>query len=433
VYRRDAFTSKPITQHSIAYEKACIVFNLASVLSRQGALQTRENETSRKLACNCFQLAAGTYLFINDNFLHPPSTDMSRDSVLVLSNLMLGQAQECFIEGAVAEQAKKVSPNIVARLYAQVALYYKTALDGMSSSPTIKGSYDKSWTPVISAKERLFMAHANYQLSISCEAKGNYGEMVARLATAEACANAAVKLIGTPSSSAGGPLPALHEIVKDFAAVVTAKHKAAVKDNDVVYHQVVPSQESLPPIEKASLAKPTTMNDTLTPEQLKAIVGNDIFANLVPMSVHETASVYSEHKATLLRRLNELVSRADAELEAAISEYSNPEMVSKAKNRSSGPPGDCAEKAGILRSEEESDPAVQLEVAITEMSARAAEALDAVSMKLDSELSEYEKARVRCQRIQSPYSETGYSRCIPQFVSRALSNAFRMLSYLNEI
>lgn len=45
------------------------------------------------MAYNYFQAAAGLFGYINDNFLHAPSADMSRECIKAISDLMLGQAQ----------------------------------------------------------------------------------------------------------------------------------------------------------------------------------------------------------------------------------------------------------------------------------------------------------------------------------------------------
>ena len=44
-------------------------------------------------------------------------------------------------------------------------------------------------------------------------------------------------------------------------------------------------------------------------------LGSDIFSRLVPMRAYEASSVYSEHKAELLRSINSSVAEKDDELE----------------------------------------------------------------------------------------------------------------------
>jgi hypothetical protein len=46
------------------------------------------------------------FTYINENFLHAPSTDLSRDTVKTLIAIMLAQGQEVFLEKQVADGKK---------------------------------------------------------------------------------------------------------------------------------------------------------------------------------------------------------------------------------------------------------------------------------------------------------------------------------------
>ncbi|KAI7297856.1 BRO1-domain-containing protein, partial [Hortaea werneckii] len=102
----DAFTHKPTSQYSLAYEKASIIFNISAVLSCHAANQNRHEDTGLKTAYHSFQASAGMFTYINENFLHAPSTDLSRETVKTLISIMLAQAQEVFIEKQVFDQKK---------------------------------------------------------------------------------------------------------------------------------------------------------------------------------------------------------------------------------------------------------------------------------------------------------------------------------------
>src|SRR4051795_12973220 len=82
--RFDAFTHKLTSQYSLAFEKASIIFNISAVLSCHAAHQTRSEEAGLKAAYHSFQASAGMFMYINENFLHAPSADLSRDTVQVL-------------------------------------------------------------------------------------------------------------------------------------------------------------------------------------------------------------------------------------------------------------------------------------------------------------------------------------------------------------
>ena len=97
------------------------------------------------MAFNYFQAAAGLFSYINDNFLHAPSLDLSRDSIKVVVDLVLAQAQECFLEKVVMEKKRGV---LVAKLAAQAAHQYTMTLEGMGHA-SLKGQFDKSWIELV--------------------------------------------------------------------------------------------------------------------------------------------------------------------------------------------------------------------------------------------------------------------------------------------
>src|SRR6201994_2434657 len=114
----DAFTHKPTSQYSLAYEKASIIFNISAVLSCHAANQNRHEDVGLKTAYHSFQASAGMFTYINENFLHAPSTDLSRETVKTLISIMLAQGQEVFFEKQLGDLKK---PQLLAKLTAQAA------------------------------------------------------------------------------------------------------------------------------------------------------------------------------------------------------------------------------------------------------------------------------------------------------------------------
>lgn len=139
--RYDAFTHKQTAQYSLAYEKASIIFNISSVLSCHAANQNRSEDLGLKTAYHSFQASAGMFTYINDNFLHAPSTDLSRDTVKTLIHVMLAQAQEVFLEKQIRDD-KKV--GMLAKLAAQAASLYGDAIAGVQENVQ-KGIFEKVW------------------------------------------------------------------------------------------------------------------------------------------------------------------------------------------------------------------------------------------------------------------------------------------------
>lgn len=81
------------------------------------------------------------FTYINENFLHAPSQDLSRETVKTMIQLMLAQAQEVFLEKQVGDQ-KKV--GLLAKLASQAGYLYGQALEGVQENVT-KGIFERVW------------------------------------------------------------------------------------------------------------------------------------------------------------------------------------------------------------------------------------------------------------------------------------------------
>lgn len=81
------------------------------------------------------------FTYINENFLHAPSSDLSRDTVKTLIQVMLAQAQEVFLEKQVTDQ-KKV--GLLAKLSSQAAYLYQQAVEGTQENVN-KAIFEKVW------------------------------------------------------------------------------------------------------------------------------------------------------------------------------------------------------------------------------------------------------------------------------------------------
>ncbi|KAJ3057219.1 bck1-like resistance to osmotic shock [Rhizophlyctis rosea] len=351
----DAFSQKPISQYSIAYEKACTIFNIAATCSSIAALQNRFEPAGLKTAYNYFQAAAGLFAYINDNFLHAPSVDLSRDSIKTLVELMLAQAQECMIEKMVQEKKKGA---LVAKLAAQTAHMYGNVLDGLTND-AVSSQFQKAWVDLVKIKAKHFQAVSYYHKSFALEADGKSGENVAHLTHAEALAKEANSLataftkshssfttaVQTPasssSSSSGQPTAAgaaLLEAAKADLSLITERKNVATKDNDLIYHEAVPNVDTLPAIEKLNTVKPITFAEICTNGQadIPKIIGADIFQRLIPLSVHESSSLYSEEKAKVLRAEQGRVEAANGELQAMMESMNLIPTIDKLKRQIKG-------------------------------------------------------------------------------------------------
>ncbi|KAG0245374.1 bck1-like resistance to osmotic shock, partial [Actinomortierella wolfii] len=411
----DAFTQKGTAQYSLAFEKASTIFNIASVLSAIAVAHNRVNEPEGvKKAFHFFQAAAGVYTYINENFLHAPSIDLSRDTVKMLVSLMLAQAQEVFYEKTVAEKKK---PLLISKLAAQVAWGYQNTLEALADG-VAKGVFEKNWQTLCQIKAKLFTAIAHYNRSLAAEAESKWGEMVSRAQVAEANVKEAEKLAKSFANGfVAGTHPTvtiskenattIHEITKSHLAIISEKKTHAVRDNDMIYHEAVPAEGTLPQLEKLNATKPLPITDLYPPTEMQKIIGADIFQRLIPLSVHESSSLYSEEKAKVVRSETEKCETANQELASALEFMNLPGGLQKFKEGGSGndkasldalavPPTPVLECADFIQAEENGGESIaNLIDRIDKTRARSKEALESASLALDEERSQCEALRAK--------------------------------------
>ncbi|KAL2153350.1 hypothetical protein VTH82DRAFT_4505 [Thermothelomyces myriococcoides] len=317
----DAFTHKATSQFSLAFEKASIIFNISAVLSCHAANQTRSEESGLKHAYHSFQAAAGMFTYINENFLHAPSVDLSRDTIKTLINIMLAQAQEVFLEKQIADRQKI---GLLAKLASQAATLYGQALEGVQENVT-KAVFEKVWLLTVQAKFNLMTSLAQYYQALADDDANSHGMAVGRLQVAESHAREAHKAANSfpstvpPNSNLTAESgAALAEITKRHLVAVQQKLKELTKDNDFIYHQPVPDASGVPPVAKLPAAKPIPVSELYAGQDIQRITGPDLFAKIVPLSVTESASLYDEEKAKLVRAETERVDAANSEMAASL-------------------------------------------------------------------------------------------------------------------
>ncbi|CAG8611923.1 5826_t:CDS:2, partial [Paraglomus occultum] len=406
----DAFTLKTTSQFSLAYEKASTIFNIAAVLSAIAASQNRFESDGLKHSSTYFQASAGMYAYINDNFLHAPSTDLSREVVKLLSQLMLTQAQECFLEKSIG--AKKTSSVLIAKLAAQAGWSYGNIVENMTEFVN-KSIFDKSWLSVCQIKHKYISSVSQYQKALACEAELQYGECVARLNVADTLAKEATKLANSfvssfsPSSTQTlmpDAASSLQELTKANAALIAEKKKSATHDNDIIYNDAVPQESVLTPIDKINAVKPISIQELYNANEIKKVIGPDMFQRLIPYSVHESASLYSEEKAKIVRGETERCDSANTELETSLIDMKLPGMLEKFKSTGSTksldelatPTPEVCEWADRVRDEEINKiPINVLQSTVEDLKNKVTQMLDEISHILDAEQRACEEMRVK--------------------------------------
>ncbi|CAO2652837.1 Nn.00g022480.m01.CDS01 [Neocucurbitaria sp. VM-36] len=326
----DAFTHKPTAQYSLAYEKASIIFNISAVLSCHAAHQNRHEDVGLKTSYHSFQASAGMFTYINENFLHAPSTDLSRETVKTLIAIMLAQAQEVFLEKQIAD-GKKV--GLLAKLASQATFLYTQATEGAQENVT-NAIFEKVWLLVCQIKSHYMASLAQYYQALADDDANSHGVAICRLQVAEAHAKDANRAANAfPSNTpANSNLTTetgvtLAEMTKKHLANVQEKLAELSKDNDFIYHQGVPNEAALTPVPKLPAAKAIPVSELYQGQDIQRIIGPDIFQKIVPLAVTESASLYDEEKAKLIRAESERVEVANDEMAASLDYLKLPDSL----------------------------------------------------------------------------------------------------------
>ncbi|TFK85853.1 BRO1-domain-containing protein [Polyporus arcularius HHB13444] len=430
---RDAFTNKLTTQTSIAFEKASIIFQIAATHSAIAASQNRSDPEGLKRAFYYFRTTAGMLTYINDNFLHAPSTDLSREVIKFLVGVILAQATEVFFEKCTDE---KKSNALVAKIAAQTAFMY-TSLSEEVKEFMGKGIFDRNWVTVVQAKAKYFTSVSQYYRGLADSAAGKHGDALVRYTVAEAAAKEANRTASSFASlfvtqmspnlppDAG---PALQELTKAHLALVSDRKSEAQRENDLIYNAVLPTPETLPQIDKAAVATPITIQEVYASPDVQKVIGVDLFIRLIPLSVHESASVYSEEKAKLVRGEVEKADNAEVEVKSALESMGIKEGLVRYKAIAEGGMGGEAElpvevrrwKEDIaLMEERESVEGIMAE--LTRMKETVRRELEGVSRDLDSESRECEAMRVKYDHLWTQAPSAALTKTLRQDLKSHLS------------
>jgi len=174
-------------------------------------------------------------------------------------------------------------------------------------------------------KANLMNSMAQYYQALADEDANSYGIAVSRLQIAENLAKEANKIASNfpssvpPSSNLTADTGSLlAEMTKRHLSTVQAKLADLARDNDFIYHQTVPAEASVPAVSKLPASKPIPVSELYAGQDIQRITGPDLFAKIVPFAVTESASLYDEEKAKLVRAETERVDTANGEMAASL-------------------------------------------------------------------------------------------------------------------
>lgn len=178
---------------------------------------------------------------------------------------------------------------------------------------------------LLQIKQNFMDSLSQHLQALADSENGNYGLAIARLHLAEDLAEGALRTSrsfpnspSTTSNLSQDTGPALVQITKRHLSQLQEKLTELIKDNDFIYHQNVPAETSIPIIPKMPAAKAIPVQELYAGSDINRIIGPDIFQKIVPMSVTESASLYDEEKAKVVRAETEKCDLANAEMVAAL-------------------------------------------------------------------------------------------------------------------
>lgn len=351
----DAFS--PVTlheQYALPFEKASTLFNLASLMSKSACKNyiasqrsTGGEETTFKDAIHLMQQAAGVFKFLGENFLNGPSNDLKAPTIDFLANLCLAQSQEMFNLKVIDGDLEQKKNNLIARLCASTAKYYDdcfTVVDhlltpegsaainndstfalenGISNStssdeepqdseydpdknvlPDIKvaAHLDMFWVHTIQVKALYYKSLTYYFQALHLESGNKFGEAIAYLTKSSALISKITTVSLKAISKAGGE--EAYDLLDNYKYqkdAVEIKLKDIIKDNDLIYHDIIPNVATITEPKPMDSAKAIPISKISAFSEINEHSFVNFLTNVIPINIHELLSYYSEEKSQLLR------------------------------------------------------------------------------------------------------------------------------------
>ncbi|GAV02217.1 hypothetical protein RvY_12811 [Ramazzottius varieornatus] len=237
-------STRNLTHASLAFERICVLFNAAAMMTQVASVQEVDSDDGLKIAQKYFQLSSGVFQYIKDHvhavIPQDPTPDFSQNTLEALGQLMLAQAQEvCFMKAA----KDKMKETVIAKVAAQTSDFYANATKLMQKD-TARSCWDKEWIPLVASKHHGYIAMAHYYQSLSHKASQEFGEELGHLTIAMNEIIASRKQFDN-----------VHWPFRNAELIIQKAYESAKRDNDFIYHVVVPEAKNLAPIARASLVK----------------------------------------------------------------------------------------------------------------------------------------------------------------------------------
>ncbi|WPK23045.1 hypothetical protein PUMCH_000269 [Australozyma saopauloensis] len=352
----DAFVPSSLhEQFALAFEKASVLFNIGSLMTKAASVNyniskrsTGGDEQAFKKAIRLYQEAAGVFEFLSKTFLNGPSNDLNPSTISFLINLCLAQVQEVFTLKAIDGDLEQKMNSVIAKLCTSTAQCFDECYKVISHLSTAEGAskvsnhstyavtesdveslsgdeqldfeydpdknglpdekvsaqLDPFWVSIIEVKALYYKSLACYFQGLQLESKNKYGEAISYLSkSSDLLAAIPTATLKSVAKSGGEDAFELLDNYKYQRDAVDIKLKDITKDNDLIYHDIIPNVATIvdPKPMKCGSAKPILISENESFSQVHEHSYTNFLSNVVPINVHELLSFYSEEKSQLLR------------------------------------------------------------------------------------------------------------------------------------
>jgi programmed cell death 6-interacting protein len=264
---------------SSGYERIAILFNIAAISSQVATDSANSgDDQSLKTAAKLFQQSSGLFSYVKNYsaaiIQRNATTDLTKDCLCALTALMVAQGQDCIFHKAAKDKMKHA---IVAKIAQQGAELYSEAKSLLNIN-SMKTYWPKEWLAIVNCKAIAFQALAQFYQGHACGDARAYGEQIGRYKYAE-------ELMKSAQGKSGSQF-----LYSDYLDRIKRCLVDAEKDNNIIYHETVPSSSTLSKIDKAILAKEIVPTFPLSE-------GNkDLFDRLVSVAVHSAMTTFDGYR-----------------------------------------------------------------------------------------------------------------------------------------
>ncbi|KAH9838254.1 BRO1-domain-containing protein [Rhodofomes roseus] len=396
----------PVTLSNLIFERAGVLFNLGALFSQLAAAEDRSTAQGLKQAIAYYQSAAGTWRYLASSVVPQLRASVAEDDmpedlteafVTSLESLMLAQAQECVWQRAVMDNYKN---GLIAKLSMKVSSFYGDSLTTIRGASSIRHVFPSHWLAHLETKQLHFEAAAHYRKSVEDLEASRYGHEIARLTQAQAAAKK-----GNDIARRGGVTPSVFQDVKSLLDTVQKNSARAERDNDLIYHQDVPSSTALPQIQGVSMIQ-SSVHTALTDP--KTVIGDDgvIFAELLGWGARVAIDIYNDRRQNWIKE--EVLDRAQQLDDVATKtlESLNLPAALEALERPVGLPPSLLQKAEEVRTD---DGPTRIETSTENVRKLAQQDMDILNEAmdiLDQEAEEDEAFRAEAKADRPPSHES---------------------------